>query len=92
MITTIRSYVHQGRRLLYKLQTEPRVHTAVQIALHLLTGFFLSAASLRGRPQTFALGLVCFDTIFTPSTIALLSFTRTLSTRPVLPLSSPALT
>ena len=71
MITTIRSYVHQGRRLLYKLQTEPRVHTAVQIALHLLTGFFLSAASLRGRPQTFALGLVCASSGWPTALIAL---------------------
>ena len=71
MITTIRSYVHQGRRLLYKLQTDPRVHTAVQIALHLLTGFFLTAASLRNLPQTFALGLVCASSGWSAALIAL---------------------
>ncbi len=71
MITTIRSYVHQGRRLLYKLQTDPRIHTAVQIALHLFTGFFLSAASLRGYPQSFALGLVCASDRWSGALIAL---------------------
>ena len=71
MITTIRSYVHQGRRLLYKLQTDPRVHTAVQIALHLLTGFFLSAASLSNLSQPFALGLVCASSGWPAALIAL---------------------
>ena len=71
MITTIRSYVNQGRRLLYKLQIDPRVHTAVQIALHLLTGFFLTAASLRNLPQTCALGLVCATSGWSAALIAL---------------------
>ena len=71
MITTIRSYVHQSRRLLYKLQTDPRVHTAVQISLHLLAGFFLSAASLSNLPQTFALGLVCASSGWPAALIAL---------------------
>ena len=71
MITTIRSYVHQSRRLLYKLRTDPRVHTTVQIALHLLSGFFLSAASLRNQPQSFALGLVCASSGWPAALIAL---------------------
>ena len=59
MMTTIRSYVRQSRHILYKLQTDTRLHTAAQILLHLLTGFFLSAASLGNLPQSFTLGLVC---------------------------------
>lgn len=59
MMLTIRSYVRQGRRLLYKLRTDQRLHTALQVSLHLLAGFFLSAASLGNLPQSIALALVC---------------------------------
>ena len=59
MITAIRSYVQRGRHILYRLQTDTRLHTAVRIAARLLSGFLLSAASLGGHPQPFALGLVC---------------------------------
>ena len=59
MITAIRSYVQRGRHILYRLQTNTRLHTAARIAARLLSGFLLSAASLGGHPQPFALGLVC---------------------------------
>ena len=59
MITAIRSYVQRSRHILCRLQTDPRLHTALRIATRLLSGFLLSAASLGGHPQPFALGLVC---------------------------------
>ena len=71
MMTTIRSYVRQSRRILYRLQTDTRLHTAVQVLLHLLTGFFLSAASLGNLPQSFTLGLVCASTGWPAALIAL---------------------
>ena len=71
MMTTIRSYVRQSRHILYKLQTDTRLHTAAQILLHLLTGFFLSAASLSNLPQSFTLGLVCASSGWPAALIAL---------------------
>ncbi len=71
MMTAIRSYVHRGRHLLYRLQTDTRVHTALRIAAHLLSGFFLSAASLGNHAQSFALGLVCAATGWPAVLIAL---------------------
>ena len=71
MITTIRSYVRQSRHILYKLRTDPRLHTAAHILLHLLAGFFLSAASLRNLPQSFTLGLVCASSGWPAALIAL---------------------
>lgn len=59
MMTAIRSYVHRSRHLLYRLQTDTRIHTALRICAHLLSGFFLSAASLGNMAQTLSLGLVC---------------------------------
>ena len=59
MLLTIRSYVRQGHRLLQRLRTDQRVHTALQVTVHLLAGFFLSAASLGNLPQSLPLGLVC---------------------------------
>ena len=71
MITAIRSYVRQSRHILYRLQTDNRVHTALRIGAHLLAGFFLSAASLGSYPQTFVLGLVCATSGWPAALIAL---------------------
>ena len=71
MIPTIQSYIHRSRRMLYRLQTDTRFHTAAHIFLHLLTGFFLSAASLRNLPQSFTLGLVCASTGWPAALMAL---------------------
>ena len=71
MMTAIRSYVHRSRHLLYRLQTDTRVHTALRIAAHLLSGFFLSAASLGNHAQALSLGLVCAATGWPAVLIAL---------------------
>ena len=62
MMVTIQSYVQQGRRLFRKLTADPLFHTGLRIALWLLAGFTLSAASLGNYPQPLALGLVCAAT------------------------------
>ena len=59
MIASINSCIHQGRKILYRLQTDTRLHTTLRIISHLLSGFFLTASSLGNLPQCFALGLVC---------------------------------
>lgn len=59
MMTAIRSYVRQSRHVFYRFQTDTRIHTAMRILAQLLTGFFLSAASLGNTAQCFTLGLVC---------------------------------
>ena len=71
MIASINSCIHQSRRILYRLQTDPRLHTALRILSHLLTGFFLSAASLGNLPQCFTLGLVCASSGWPAALIAL---------------------
>ena len=71
MITAIRSYVRQSRHILYRLQSDPRVHTALRIGAYILAGFFLSAASLGNLPQSFALGLVCATSGWPAALIAL---------------------
>ena len=71
MIASINSCIHQSRRILYRLQTDPRLHTALRILSHLLTGFFLSAASLGNLPQCFTLALVCASSGWPAALIAL---------------------
>lgn len=59
MMTSIQSYVRQGRHTLRRLFLDPRVHRLAKGAAWAGAGFFLSAASLGGNPQPLALGLLC---------------------------------
>ncbi len=55
---TITSYAHRGRRLLTGWMADPNVRMALWSAGRIAGGFFLSAASLLGYPQTLVLGFV----------------------------------
>lgn len=59
MMTVIQGYMGQGRRLLARWLSDPRVHTAARGAGYVLAGFFLSAASLAGVSLPLAMGF-CF--------------------------------
>ncbi len=58
MITSIQSYVQQGRHILRRFALDPKLHRAARIAAYLLCGFLLSAASLGHYAQPLAMGLV----------------------------------
>ncbi len=55
---TLQSYVHQGRKNLKKWLAEPKVLGGLRLLGISLGGFCLSAASLAGYPQPFAIALV----------------------------------
>ena len=55
---SVQSYVRRGKHLIRRWALDPRIHTAAQGAACMLSGFFLSAASLAGNFQPVAMGLV----------------------------------
>lgn len=59
MMTTIRSYGRLWKHTLHLWLVDPRVHTGVRAGLCLLSGFFLSAASLAHQSLPLVLGLIC---------------------------------
>ena len=58
-MVSVQSYVRKGRHMLRRWALNPRIHIAAQGIASVLSGFFLSAASLGGYAQPFAAGLVC---------------------------------
>lgn len=59
MMTSIESYVHQGRHTLRKLLLDPRFHRFARGAVWTGAGFVLSAASLSHSFLPLSMGLVC---------------------------------
>lgn len=59
MMVTLGLYVRRGQRLFRQWMLDPRLHALAQGALYILSGFFLSAASLGSFPQPLSLGLLC---------------------------------
>ncbi len=59
MIVTIQSYLHKFYRFLRRLRTDERFTMALRIAAYGLSGFLLSAASLRNQPLPLAAALLC---------------------------------
>lgn len=59
MITQFQSYIRQRQHTLRRWMLDPTFHASLRICACLLTGLFLSAASLGQYLQPFTLGLVC---------------------------------
>ena len=58
MMVTLGIYVRRGQRTLRRWLADHRIHAWLQCAAWLGAGFGMAAASLAGRPQPFALGLL----------------------------------
>ena len=58
-MSSIQTYVHRGQNLLRRWLLEPAVQTVLRGGGYVLSGFFLSAASLAGKLLPLALGVVC---------------------------------
>ena len=56
---SLQNYVSQKRHTLRKLTLDPRLHILTRGAVHFLSGFCLSAASLSHCAMPLAMGLVC---------------------------------
>lgn len=59
MMISLQSYVRRSRNLFRRWALDPRFHSIVQAAMYLISGFFLSAASLENHCITLSLALVC---------------------------------
>ena len=59
MLMPIGTYVRRGQRLYRKLTSSPAFRKGLQLALHLLSGFVISAASLGNKPVPLAISLLC---------------------------------
>lgn len=59
MMASMETYLRKGQRQLRRWLEEPGVRTALKIGAYGGSGFFLSAAALRGVCQPLAMGLVC---------------------------------
>ena len=59
MMISLQSYVRQGRHKLRKWMADPNVHIGLRMAIHFLSGFCLSAASLNHLAQPLTLGFLC---------------------------------
>ena len=71
MITAFQSYIYRGRHFFRRIRVDPRFHMGIRVAAYLLSGFFLSAASLGSWAQPFTLGLLCAATGWPAVLIAL---------------------
>ncbi|MBQ6997773.1 MAG: SpoIIE family protein phosphatase [Oscillospiraceae bacterium] len=59
MMVALGIYVRRWQRTLRRWIRNPRVHAIAQTAAYILSGFFLSAASLGNMAQPLTLGLLC---------------------------------
>lgn len=59
MMVTIQSYLHSVRRLLRRMRTDEQFRVWLRIAAYALSGFLLSAASLRNQPIPLSAALLC---------------------------------
>lgn len=59
MMTTIETYVRQGKLGLGKWVADPRIRLTAKVGIHFFGGMILSAASLSHAPQPLAMGLLC---------------------------------
>jgi len=59
IMISIQSYVQRGRHTLRKWAVDPTAHILFRMAIHILAGFCLSAASLANGAQPLPLGLLC---------------------------------
>ena len=59
MMAPMETYLRKGQRQVQRWLLDPRIRTGLKVLLYGGSGFFLSAASLRGTPQPLAMGLVC---------------------------------
>lgn len=57
MMTTLTSYLRQGRHMLRRISLDPRLRLWARRSGQFLSGFVMSAGSLGSRPQPLALGL-----------------------------------
>lgn len=62
MISSLQSYVRQGRHTLRKWALDPKIHQFLQAAAYFLAGFVLSGASLSHKALPLAMALVCAST------------------------------
>lgn len=67
---SLQNYVNQKRHTIRKLTADPRLHILTRGAVHFLSGFCLSAASLSHRAMPLALGLICSLTGWTAALCA----------------------
>lgn len=58
MMTTVRSYVKQGKGIVHGWLVDPKIHMGLRFAGYCAAGLLLSAASLVNRPQPLVLGLI----------------------------------
>ena len=58
-MNALQSYVRQRCHTLRRWAVDPKVHTLIRAGLHLLAGFFLSAASLANSILPLSLALTC---------------------------------
>ena len=59
MIMSLQTYVHQSKRSLRNLLSDPKIHGFLRASLYFLAGFGLSAASLSHAALPLSMGLVC---------------------------------
>lgn len=59
MLMPIGTYVRRGQRLYRKLSASPLFRKGLQLAIHTLSGFIISAASLGNCPVPLAISLLC---------------------------------
>ena len=62
MITSLQSYVRQGRHTLRKWALDPKIHQFLRAAAYFFAGFVLSGASLSHKALPLAMALVCAST------------------------------
>lgn len=56
---TIQTYMRRGQTVLRQIRTDRRFYNALRVAIYILAGFLLSAASIRNLPLPLPLSLLC---------------------------------
>lgn len=56
---TIQTYMRRGQTVLRRIRTDRRFYNALRVAVYTLTGFLLSAGSIRNMPLPLPLALLC---------------------------------
>ena len=59
MMLPLQTYMRQGKRTLRSLALNPKLHLFLRTFMYFLSGFCLSAASLKHAPLPLAMGLMC---------------------------------